>query len=228
MSTPGGLLERIQARSRRQKLERFVEHFSLGPGTTLLEVGVGNTEPLPVTNYLVRHYPWPEQVTALGLGDLSGFRALHPHVRTAEYGGGRFPFEDRAFDLAHSNAVIEHVGSEATQLQFVAEMVRVSRGGMLTTPNRFFPIETHTLLPLVHWLGKDAFDRFLAGVGVARVEAAFARLGRAFPTHELADLRLLGARDLARLARAAGLNDFRVLHNRLGPLTMTLSLVWRR
>ena len=29
----------------------------------------------------------------------------------------------------------------------------------LTTPNRWFPIELHTRLPLVHWLPRSASDR---------------------------------------------------------------------
>ena len=40
----------------------------------------------------------------------------------------------------------------------------------LTTPNRWFPIEVHTRLPLVHWLPKGAADRAydLAGRSWAR------------------------------------------------------------
>jgi hypothetical protein len=228
VSYPGELLHRVQARSRRQKLDRLLEHFQPSPRTTVLEVGVGNTEPLPVTNFLVRNYPWPERVTALGVGDLSGFKRLHPEIPTVSYDGGTFPFRDDAFELAHSNAVIEHVGATSRQEAFVAEMVRVARAGMLTTPNRFFPIETHTLLPMLHWLGKERFDEAIARLGPERIEAAFRRIGRTFPTDELADLRLLGVRDLARMARAAGLTDFKVLKNRVGPWAMTLSLVWRR
>jgi len=30
--------------------------------------------------------------------------------------------------------------------------VRVGRAGFVTTPNRWFPIETHCKLPVLHWL----------------------------------------------------------------------------
>src|SRR6185369_936625 len=106
------------------------------------------------TNYVARHYPWPGRLTALGLGDMSGFRALHPELCVVSYEGGRFPFDDRAFDIVHSNAVIEHVGSDERQLSFLSEVFREGRSGMVWTTNRLFPIETHTLLPFVHWAGK--------------------------------------------------------------------------
>jgi hypothetical protein len=32
---------------------------------------------------------------------------------------------------------------------------------MITTPNRFFPIEVHTKLPLIHWLPKKMFRKIL-------------------------------------------------------------------
>jgi hypothetical protein len=54
------------------------------------------------------------------------------------------PFEDKSFDLVVSNAVIEHVGFESEQIQFVREHQRVGNYWILTTPNKFFPIESHT------------------------------------------------------------------------------------
>ena len=52
----------------------------------------------------------------------------------------------------HSNAVIEHVGARERQEAFVREALRVGRRVFVTTPNRWFPVEVHTRLPLVHWL----------------------------------------------------------------------------
>ena len=48
--------------------------------------------------------------------------------------------------------MIEHVGAEERQRAFVGEALRVARRVFITTPNRWFPIELHTRLPLVHWL----------------------------------------------------------------------------
>ncbi len=59
--------------------------------------------------------------------------------------GLALPFDDDSFDLVYSNAVIEHVGQEPEQRQFAAEHARVGKHWILTTPNRLFPIESHTM-----------------------------------------------------------------------------------
>ena len=71
-----------------------------------------------------------------------------PYVRTS---GLALPFADQAFDLVLSNAVIEHVGDEDQQRRFVAEHVRVGAHWVITTPNRWFPVEAHTTKALLHW-----------------------------------------------------------------------------
>jgi len=76
---------------------------------------------------------------------------------------GPLPFADDEFDLAFSNATIEHAGTRAAQAEFVRELVRVARRSFVVTPNRWFPVELHTRLPFVHWLPPRSFARASAG-----------------------------------------------------------------
>ena len=64
--------------------------------------------------------------------------------------GRNLPFDDKSFDLVVSNAVIEHVGMEDDQRLFTAEHARVGKKWIITTPNRFFPIESHTQIFFKH------------------------------------------------------------------------------
>ena len=66
--------------------------------------------------------------------------------------GRSLPFADNEFDIGFSNAVVEHVGTREQQRQFVAEMLRTCRIVHMSTPNAWFPVDPHTLLPFVHWL----------------------------------------------------------------------------
>lgn len=61
------------------------------------------------------------------------------------------PFPDEYADFALSNAIIEHVGDESAQRQFISEHLRVARSWAITTPNRWFPIEPHTAVVFRHW-----------------------------------------------------------------------------
>ena len=103
-------------------------------------------------NFFEEHYPWPERITALGLHEGDRFRARYPDARYVQGDALQLPFDDGSFDVVFSNAVIEHVGGEDEQRRFVAEALRVGRRAFVTTPNRWFPVEVHTRLPLVHWL----------------------------------------------------------------------------
>jgi len=63
----------------------------------------------------------------------------------------QLPYRDRAAGCVVSNAVIEHVGGLEDQRAFVAEHQRVGEAWVITTPNRWFPVESHTSVLFRHW-----------------------------------------------------------------------------
>ncbi|HKY25488.1 MAG TPA: methyltransferase domain-containing protein [Gaiella sp.] len=154
------LADAISLRSRRRKLALFLELMQPDAATTVLDVGVdevslgepGGEGGCTTHNVLEEDYPWPERITALGLHDGTRFRDRYPHIPYVQGDACALPFPDGAFDVVHSNAVIEHVGDRERQEAFVREALRVGRRVFVTTPNRWFPIEVHTKLPFVHWL----------------------------------------------------------------------------
>ena len=50
--------------------------------------------------------------------------------------------------------MLEHVGSRANQELFVREMIRVAHRVFISVPNRWFPVEHHTGIPLAHYWNK--------------------------------------------------------------------------
>jgi SAM-dependent methyltransferase len=149
--------DEISLRSRRRKLRLFLDELQPTAETTVLDVGAdelgfGDANGCSTLNFFEELYPWPGRITALGQHDGSGFRARYPEIRYVQGDACALPFADGEFDVVFSNAVIEHVGGRERQRAFVSEALRVARRVFVTTPNRRFPIELHTRLPLVHWL----------------------------------------------------------------------------
>src|SRR5690348_16566064 len=62
----------------------------------------------------------------------------------------RYP--DQSFDLVLAHSVLGHVGSYADQLRMAREVRRVGKAFLVQTPNFWFPLDWHTLVPCFHWL----------------------------------------------------------------------------
>jgi SAM-dependent methyltransferase len=158
------LADAISLRSRRRKLRLFLEELRPTAETTVVDVGAdelgfGGAAGCATMNFFEELYPWPERITAVGLHVGAAFRDRYPQVPYVQADACALPFADREFDLYFSNAVIEHVGGEERQRTFVREALRVATRVFITTPNRWFPVEVHTRLPLVHWLPEPAAHR---------------------------------------------------------------------
>jgi SAM-dependent methyltransferase len=164
------LADAVSLRSRRRKLRLFLEELQPTAETTVLDVGAdelafGEGGGCATLNFFEQLYPWPERITALGLQDGTAFRARYPHIRYVQGDACALPFDDGAFDVVFSNAVIEHVGGRERQRRLVSEALRVGRRVFLTTPNRLFPLEVHSRLPFVHWLPARLSSRLYDALG---------------------------------------------------------------
>jgi SAM-dependent methyltransferase len=183
-------LTALSRRFRRRRMQRFARAFALTPDTRVLDIG-GTPDCwdlLPVRPRLVLLN------TPRAKDDLAG-------AASWVAGDGRaLPFRDRSFDLVFSNSVIEHVGDAASQRRFAKEVARVGRAFWVQTPNRWFPVEQHLLTPLIHWLPKRwqraIVPRFTVWSALVPVTPDRRRF---YLEHYLADVRLLGARELAAL-----------------------------
>ena len=156
------LASRLSFHVRQKMFRRFMEVMRPGPATTVLDVGVTNDERYRESNYFEQLYPYPQNITSVGTEDGSHLATRYPGLRYRRVTpGAPLPFADAEFDVVFSNAVVEHVGSRAEQAAFVRELCRVGKAVFLTTPNRWFPFEHHTGLPLLHFLPASVFRSVL-------------------------------------------------------------------
>jgi len=160
---PGSLSVRVAADMRKRMFDRFMRALRPTEKDTVLDIGVTADESYESSNYFEAFYPHKHRIVAAGIDDARFLERKHPGVQFHRADALNLPFADGSFDLVHASAVWEHVGSFENQSRMLSECLRVARRGVfLTTPNRWFPIEFHTQLPLVHWLPKPLFRALVA------------------------------------------------------------------
>jgi hypothetical protein len=201
------------SRSRGKKYEQFISLSKPSGVSTILDVGVADKEYSPIDNYLEKTYPYPDRITALSIHPLEEFRKRYPAIKTVTYKGGTFPFRDKEFSVVYSNAVIEHVGGFAQQVDFVREINRCGCSFYFTTPAREAPIEMHTNYPLIHWLPKKEFDQFLKSRGKSWATGNY--------------MNLLRKKDIVNIMKEARVKEFKVFIQRIGPFPLHYA-VWSR
>ena len=150
--------------ARRRMLDCFYDRMQPTETDSILDVGVtSNTR--DDSNFFEKHYRYPDRVVCAGFepaDELTGTLGDFPYV---QIGPDTLPFADQSFDIGVSFAVIEHVGSRSNQHRHLSELMRVCRRVFITTPNRWFPIEPHTMLPIVHYLPLATWRRALPLLG---------------------------------------------------------------
>ena len=205
--------EAISKKNRFRKYNLFLQEIKPTENDKILDVGFANIEYSDVDNFLEKNYPYHSNITALGIDGHDLFKKRYPDVEAVCYDGKIFPFEDKSFDIGWSNAVIEHVGDEDAQIQFLREINRTCKKFYFTTPNRYFPFELHTRLLLIHWLPKKVFDKIIS-----------------FTSNKWATgnyMHLLSKQKIKRFLRKAGISNYRIYNNRFGGFTMDFSIVVR-
>jgi SAM-dependent methyltransferase len=149
-----GLVGAVIVRARRRMLDDFLAMTAAGPADTILDIGVSDVI-TDEANFLERRYPYRSNITCVGLGDGAAVLAAYPGIAYRQIAPDQaLPFADQSFAIATCNAVLEHVGDDAHRRAMIADMLRVARRVFIAVPNRWFPVEHHTAVPLLHfWPG---------------------------------------------------------------------------
>ena len=198
LAAPESIPIKIAAYQRRRMFDVFLSATRIEERDTVLDLGVTSDQTYSHSNYFESWYPHKQRICACGVDNASFLEAKYPGLRFVSADGRNLPFADLEFDFVHSSAVLEHVGSRDKQTQFLREAWRVARKGIfITTPNRWFPIEFHTVMPFVHWLPPTVFRKICKMRGLDF-----------FASED--NLNLLSSSDLAGIAHDAGLLNVRV------------------
>lgn len=140
----------VLAHFRKARMEAFARRFGVSTNTKVLDMGGGA-------------FNW----TFLNERPRLTILDVYEHGNKAEWAsyvvgdGCHTTFASGSFDIVFSNSVIEHVGGVERQKQFAAECMRCGKAYFVQTPNKWFPFDTHTLMPFAHWLPQRWFRKLI-------------------------------------------------------------------
>jgi len=154
--------ERIINQKRMEMFKLICKKINISKIKDLLDIGTTNDSKLSSSNFFCRMFdkiPKHKSISNQKINNSRFERCLKKSITSN--------FSKKAInilksDLVISSAVIEHVGNFKNQTNKVRNMIQLSKKYVIiTTPNRFFPVEVHTKLPLIHWLPKKMFRKIL-------------------------------------------------------------------
>ena len=155
-----------------------------------------------------------KNITCISNQDCQILSQKYPHINEFVIGNAvKMNFKNDAFDIVHTNATIEHVGSYQNQISLIRETVRVSKKYVfIQTPNRFYPIDFHTTLPLIHCLPKKIHRKILKFLGL-----------NFYASEE--NLNLLSEKNLKNMCKELNLKKIKIIKHKLLFLTSNLILI---
>lgn len=200
-------------KKKRLEINRIIEEeINFEKSKNLLDVGT--TPSLEKhENQIIKYFYNKIDISCLSNLSLEKLKSIYNKISVYIGDGREMSFANNNFDIVTSSATIEHVGNFKNQLKFVIECLRVSKHKLiLTTPNRFFPIEMHTKIPLIHFLPKKIHRKILNLIGEKYLSLE-------------ENLNLLTKKDLLRMCKILSIKNFKIREIKLFGLVSNYILI---
>jgi Methyltransferase domain len=140
---------------RRKRMDEFQRMFALNDRMSIIDIGG--------TTFNWQFIPQRPRIEIVNL-NIAERTQGNFHFRSGD--ARRLDYPDKAFDIAYSNSVIEHLETFENQKLMASEVRRVARAYYVQTPNRHFFMEPHYITPFIHYLPPERRARALRNFSV--------------------------------------------------------------
>ena len=191
----------------------FLKNIDYNNSMSILDVGTLSSSD-ENHNIILQKLKDNPNITCLSDQNCSSLKEYYPHVKSFIIGDGKKNiFDNNLFDIVYSSATIEHVGSLENQLSFVSECFRVAKKSVfISTPNRNYPFDFHTKLPLIHLLPKNIHRKILKKIGLSF-----------FSKEE--NLNLMAEKDLINICTKLNIKNYYIAKHKFCFFTSNLILI---
>jgi len=148
--------------SRKKVFERFIEYMEPQSDDVILDLGAAG-DYYGEQPFFEDHYEYEHNIIGVNvnINELTSLKSKYKGIPLVLADGCCLPFKNKSIDIIFSNAVLEHVGDLRKQKKFADEIMRIGKKWFVTTPNFWFPIETHWKLPFIHFLPRKLQKRIM-------------------------------------------------------------------
>ncbi|MBU79575.1 MAG: SAM-dependent methyltransferase [Flavobacteriales bacterium] len=126
-------------------------------------------------------------------------------------------FNTKSFNIVHSNSVIEHLYNFNNQSKMASEIIRVGQKHIVQTPNKYFFIEPHYLLPFFQFFPDKLKYLILIKTKLSRLK----KWDKNFAKQYIKEIKLLSMKEMKVLfpnskiyfEKFLGMNKSFTMHN---------------
>ena len=104
-------------------------------------------------------------------------------------------FKENSFDIVFSNSVIEHLYNFENQKKMAGEVLRIGKNHIIQTPNKYFFIEPHYMIPFFQFLPKKIQFKILTKTRFSRLKKWDEQLARNYTE----EIRLMTQKELKEI-----------------------------
>ena len=156
-------IDKIIKKKRSEMLNILNKNIKDNDIESFLDVGTTEENELESSNYFVKNFYKIKIKNSISDQEIknNNFNKFLRKSITSEF--LETEIENYKSDLVISSATIEHVGSYENQIKMLENIIKLTnKYFFITTPNRFFPIDFHTKLPIIHMLPKKIHRKILS------------------------------------------------------------------
>ena len=126
-------------------------------------------------------------------------------------------FANKSFDIVHSNSVIEHLYNFNNQSKMASEIIRVGQKHIVQTPNKYFFLEPHYLIPFFQFFPDKLKYLTITKTKLSRLK----KWNKKFAKQYIKEIRLLSLKEMKILfpdskiyyEKFLGMNKSFTMHN---------------
>ena len=155
-------LDNIVLKKRKEMFEIIKKNINLNNVNSVLDVGTTSDNLLESSNYLIKQLKFIKIKKSISDQKISNDNFFDITFNESITENLNYNFENLRSDLLVCSATIEHLGSLGDIKKGVNNIVNLSnKYFVITTPNRYHPIEFHTKIPFIHFLPKKIHRKLL-------------------------------------------------------------------